>query len=81
MLKDVIPAEWRRSVYALYAIAATVAGALAVGGVDTGQLPDVITYLGIAIGFTAAANTAEKVVVFKDPAGEEVLRAEPEGHE
>lgn len=57
MLKDVIPAEWRRSVYAAYAIAATVCGALAVGGIDTGKFPDVIAYLGIAVGAVAASNT------------------------
>ncbi|HKY57648.1 MAG TPA: hypothetical protein VJL80_06395 [Aeromicrobium sp.] len=78
MLKDIIPAEWRRFVYAAYFLAATIAGALAVGGVDTGKFPDVIAYLGIAVGAVAASNTANQAVVFKDPAGEEVLRAEPE---
>lgn len=57
MLKDVIPAKYRRFVYALYALAATVVGALNVAEVNTGKAVDVIAYLGIAVGAVAAGNT------------------------
>lgn len=60
MLKDIIPAKYRQIVYSLYAIAVVVTGALAVAGVDTGKAPDVLAYLGGALGFVAAANTPAK---------------------
>lgn len=58
MLKDILPAKYRQIVYRLYAAAAVIAGALAVAGVDTGKTPDVLAYLGGALGFVAAANVA-----------------------
>lgn len=58
MLTDIIPAKYRKIVYGLYAVAVVVAGALAVAGVDTGKAPDVLAYLGGALGVVAAANTA-----------------------
>lgn len=57
MLKDIIPARYRKVVYALYALAATVVGALNVADVNTGKAVDVIAYLGIAVGAVAATNT------------------------
>lgn len=59
MIKDIIPAQYRKAVYALYALAATVVGALNVADVNTGKAVDVIAYLGIAVGAVAAGNTAE----------------------
>jgi hypothetical protein len=58
MLTDIIPAKYRKVVYGLYAVAVVVAGALAVAGVDIGKAPDVLAYLGGALGVVAAANTA-----------------------
>lgn len=60
MLQDIIPASWRRFVYALYTVAATIVGALNVGGVNTGKAVDVLAYLGIAVGAVAAGNVATK---------------------
>lgn len=56
-LTDIIPARFRQYIYAAFALAGIVVGALAVAGVDVGKAPDVIAYLGIALGLTAAANT------------------------
>lgn len=58
LLTDIIPATGRKYVYALYALAGVIVGALAIAGVDVGKAPDVIAYLGIALGLTAASNTA-----------------------
>lgn len=55
-LTDIIPARYRRYVYAVYALAGLVVGALAVAGVDVGSAPDVLAYLGIGLGVTAASN-------------------------
>lgn len=57
MLKDIIPARFRRYVYAAYAVAAVVLGALQVASVNTGKAADVLAYLGIAVGAVAASNT------------------------
>lgn len=67
MLKDIIPAKYRQIVYGLYAVAVVVVGALAVGGVETGTAPDVLAYLGGALGVVAAANA---VPAKRDDAGE-----------
>lgn len=56
MLRDIIPAAARRWVYAAYAVAVVVVGALNVADIDTGKAADVLAYLGAAIGFVAAAN-------------------------
>lgn len=57
MLTDIIPARYRRAVYALYAVAVVAVGSLNAGGLDTGNATDVLTYLGGALGVVAAANT------------------------
>lgn len=57
MLRDILPPAWRRYVYALYAVAALVVGALNAGGVDTGTAASVLTYIGGALGAVAASNT------------------------
>ena len=56
-LQDIIPAKARKYVYAVYALAGVVIGALAIAGVDVGKAPDVLAYVGIALGLTAASNT------------------------
>ena len=65
MLNDVIPAAWRKPIYAAYALAGAVIGAVQVGylSAEAGQ-PVWLTvtlavygFIGTAIGFTASANT------------------------
>ena len=65
MLNDVIPAAWRKPIYAAYALAGAVIGAIQVGylSAEAGQ-PVWLTvtlavygFIGTAIGFTASANT------------------------
>lgn len=56
-LVDIIPAAARRYLYALFALACLVVGALQVGGVDVATAPEVLAYIGIGIGATAASNT------------------------
>ena len=51
-----LPAKYRRVAYGLYALAVVVVGALAVAGVGTGKALDVLAYLGVALGITAASN-------------------------
>ena len=68
MLKDIIPEQYRKTVYGLYAVAVVVAGALAVAGVDIGKAPDVLAYLGGALGVVAAANTGAPLI---KPKGED----------
>lgn len=61
MLKDILPAKYRRAAYGLYAVAATVVGALTVAGVNSGKAAEVLGYLGIAVGAVAASNTGPPV--------------------
>ena len=65
MLNDVIPAAWRKPIYAAYALAGAIIGAIQVGylSAEVGQ-PVWLTvtlavygFIGTAIGFTASANT------------------------
>jgi hypothetical protein len=58
-LVDVIPVNARRYVYATYALAGIVVGALAVAGVDIGKADDVIAYLAIPFGALAASNAPD----------------------
>ena len=51
-----LPAKGRRIAYGLYAAAAVTVGALLVAGVDVGKAPEVLVYLGGALGVTAASN-------------------------
>jgi len=57
MLRDILPARYRKTAYALYALAVVVFGALAAAQVNTGHTTDVLAYLGGALGFVAASNT------------------------
>lgn len=56
-LTQILPAAARKYLYAAFALAGLVVGALAIGGVDVRQAPDVLAYIGIALGLTAASNT------------------------
>ena len=65
MLNDIIPAAWRKPIYAAYALAGAIIGAIQVAylSAEAGQ-PSWLTvtlavygFIGTAIGFTASANT------------------------
>lgn len=56
-LTDIIPAAWRKYLYAAFGLASLVVGALIVAGVDVGAASDVLVYVGAALGLTAASNT------------------------
>ena len=65
MLNDIIPAAWRKPIYAAYALAGAIIGAVQVAylSAEAGQ-PAWLTvtlavygFIGTAIGFTASANT------------------------
>lgn len=76
MLRDIIPAAWRKPTYAAYALAGAVIGAVQVGylSAEAGQplwltvTLAVYGFIGTAIGFTASANT---------PAGGQITGDEP----
>ena len=65
MLNDIIPAAWRKPIYAAYALAGAIIGAVQVGylSAEAGQpvwlmvTLAVYGFIGTAIGFTASANT------------------------
>ena len=55
-LSGILTPQIRKWVYAVYSLAVVVVGALAIGGVDVGKAPDVLTYLGGVLSVTAASN-------------------------
>lgn len=59
-LTEIIPAKARQYVYAAFALAGLVLAALQIAGVATGRTADVLSYIGIALGVTAASNTPAK---------------------
>lgn len=59
ILTDIIPATYRKYLYALFALAGIVTGALSIAGVDVGKTPDVLAYLGAALGLVAASNVPD----------------------
>lgn len=82
MLNDIIPASWRKPVYAAYALAGAIIGAVQVGylSAEAGQplwltvTLAVYGFLGTAIGFTASANTPASGT----PTGNESVVPEPD---
>lgn len=60
LLVDVIPAKYRKYLYAAFALAVAVVQVLGMLDIDTGVANEVLAYIGIALGLTAAANTAPK---------------------
>ncbi len=66
MLTDIIPASWRKAVYAVFALVATAEGAMhtayvTIGAADPKWLLialSVTAYVGIAVGAVAAANVS-----------------------
>lgn len=65
MLKDILPARYRAIVYRLYSVVGLLVGAIQVGFVTAAVAQPValtvtvavLAYLGIGLGFVAAANT------------------------
>jgi hypothetical protein len=57
LLND-IPPVWRKRFYTAFAVAGLLVGGLAVAGVDVHTAPEVLTYLGVALGITAASNVS-----------------------
>ena len=55
-LTGVLPTKVRKYLYAAYALAGVVLGALQLAEVNTGKTPEVLAYIGIALGATAASN-------------------------
>ena len=55
-LTNVIPTKYRQYVYAAFTLAGVVVGALNIAGVNTGAAVEVLAYLGVALGATAASN-------------------------
>lgn len=53
-----LPSKFRRYVYAAFALAVVVTGALQAAGVDVHKAPAVLAYLGGALALQAAANVA-----------------------
>jgi lysophospholipid acyltransferase (LPLAT)-like uncharacterized protein len=74
-LVDVIPVEARRYVYAAYALAALVVGALDVAGVELGPWDQVIAYLAVPFGALAASN-ARPIETQDDEATEPIEESE-----
>lgn len=66
--------QLRKWLYALYALAGLVVGVLAAADVDVQKAPDVLAYLGVALGLTAASNvpTPDTDEPGGDPEGGEV---------
>ena len=81
MLNDVIPAAWRKPIYAVFAVVGVALGAVA-SAYGPEHVPawhavtmNVYLYVGGALGFTAAANT---IVGGKFTGNEPVEREEDE---
>ena len=56
-LTDVIPARYRKYLYAALFAAGLVVGALDLYGVNVGTWPSVVAYVGAGLGLVAASNT------------------------
>lgn len=55
-LTGILPTKARKYLYAAYAIAGIILGALQVAEVNTGKAPEILAYLGAALGLVAASN-------------------------
>lgn len=55
-LTGILPAAARRYLYAAYALAGVVLGCLQIADVQTGKTAEVLAYVGVALGITAASN-------------------------
>jgi len=82
-----IPANVRRWLYLAWGVAGLILGACqvadvaALGPVAVDTALEVLAYVGLALGFTAAANvTQEDTAVVKAPANVEVTVTDDESH-
>lgn len=57
-LEDVLTPTIRKYLYAALFVAGLVLGALKLLGHDVGSYPDVLAYIGAALGLTAASNVS-----------------------
>lgn len=61
MLKDIIPAEWRKPIYAAYAVIGFLLGSIAIALEPDPEwlliASNVYAYAGAAIGWVAKSNT------------------------
>lgn len=61
MLKDIIPAEWRKPIYAVFAVISFLLGAIQIGWTPNPEWLDnafaVLAFTGVAFGFVAHGNT------------------------
>ena len=55
-LTGLLPTKVRKYLYAAYALAGIILGALQVAEVNTGKAPEVLAYIGAALGGLAASN-------------------------
>lgn len=80
-LVDIIPAEWRKPIYAVYAVLGVILGAVQIAlDPDPGWLMTtmaVYAFVGGAIGFVASANT----VPTKDVPADAEIVTEAEDYE
>ena len=67
MLRDIIPATWRKPIYAVYAVIGVVLGAIQIAiEPDPSWLLTALTvyvFLGGAVGAVASGNTVENGIV------------------
>lgn len=56
-LVGILSPTLRRWAYILFSLAGVVVGALTVLDVEVGKAPDLLAYLGTALGLVAASNT------------------------
>jgi hypothetical protein len=59
-LEDILTPQVRKYLYAIYALAGLVLGALTIADVNTGKTSDILAYIGVALGLTAASNVKKK---------------------
>jgi hypothetical protein len=55
-LTGLLPTKVRKFLYAAFYVAGIVLGALQVAEVNTGKAPEVLAYIGAALGLLAANN-------------------------
>lgn len=72
-LTGIFTPKVRRYVYAAYALAGLVLGCLQIAEVNTGKTPEVLAYIGIALGATAASNAPSPERKVDDQRGQGTL--------
>lgn len=67
-LTNILTPKLRGYLYAAYALAGIILGALTIADVHTGKTADVLAYIGVALGATAASNASPTPVAGKHQA-------------